>query len=155
MSRSVWKHNASGRTERRQKSRKRRSFVMLERYMIMSTAWRSLSGEAIAAFVELSNRYNGTNNGSLHLSTRELALIRNCSQRTAAGALSELARKGFVEAVKPSGFNVKDRRRQAAEYRLTMHHCDVTRAPPSKAFMRWQPEEKTFHGAKIYALRSN
>ena len=62
---------------------------------------------------------------------------------------------GFVEVVKPSGFNVKDRRRQAAEYRLTMHHCDVTRAPPSKAFMRWQPEEKTFHGAKIYALRSN
>ena len=112
MSRSVWKHNASGRTERRQKSRKRRSFVMLERYMIMSTAWRSLSGEAIAAFVELSNRYNGTNNGSLHLSTRELALIRNCSQRTAAGAMSELVRKGFVEVVKPSGFNVKDRRRQ-------------------------------------------
>jgi hypothetical protein len=145
MSKGAFKHNASGRTVRRQSSRKRRSFVMLERYMIASAAWRSLSGEAIAAFVELSNRYNGTNNGRLHLSSRELAVIRNGSRRTGTRAMSELVRKGFVEMVKASGFNVKDRRRQAAEYRLTMYHCDATREPPSKAFMRWQPEAPRKH----------
>jgi hypothetical protein len=135
---------------------------MLERYMIRSAAWCSLSGDAIAAFVELSNRYDGLNNGRLHLSSRELAVIRNWSQRTGARAMSELVRKGFVEVVKASGFNVKDRRRQATEYRLTMHHCDVTRTPPSKAFMRWQPEaaEKHFteppvahHGAASGSVR--
>ena len=148
MSRSVWKNNASGRTVRRQKPKKR-SFVMLERYMIASAAWRSLSGEAIAAFVELSNRYNGTNNGRLHLSSRELAVIRRYSRVTGTRAMSELLRKGFIEMVKASGFNVKDRRRQAAEYRLTMHHCDVTRAPPSKAFMQWQPPEKHFAASPV------
>ena len=113
---------------------------MLERYMITSPAWRSLSGEAIAAFIELSYRYNGLNNGTLHLSARELAQIRNHSRQAAQRAMSELVRKGFVEVAKPSGFSVKDRRRQAAEYRLTMFHCDATRQPPSKAFMHWQPD---------------
>ena len=150
MSTSVWKKNGSGRTVRRQRPRKR-SFVMLERYMITSPAWRSLSGDAIAAFIELANRNTGLNNGTLHLSARELAVIRNCSRQTGTNIINELIRKGFIEVVKVSGFNVKDRRRQAAEYRLTMHHCDATRSPPSKAFMRWQPEapRKAFHGPKI------
>ena len=59
MSRSVWKTTPAAGPNGGRRPRKRRSFVMLERYMIMSPAWRSLSGDAIAAFIELSNRYNG------------------------------------------------------------------------------------------------
>jgi DNA-binding transcriptional regulator YhcF (GntR family) len=113
---------------------------MLPKWMLVCTAWRLLSGEAIAAYIELARRYNGTNNGQMHLSVRELAALRVCSKDTAARAIRELVHRGFIEIVRTSGFNVKDRKRQAAEYRLTVFHCDVSRQPPSKQFMKWQPE---------------
>ena len=139
MSNSVWKHSASGRTVRRKKS-KSPPFVMLPKYMIQSAAWCWLSGTAMAGYVELGRRYDGTNNGKLHLSARELGALRHCSQDTAARGLRELVAKGFVDVVKSSGFNIKDRTAQAAEYRLTLYHCNVTRQPPSKAFTKWRPE---------------
>jgi Helix-turn-helix domain len=139
MSKGVWKHSPSGRTVRRKKS-KSPPFVQIPKYMITSAAWRSLSGSAMAAYLELFRRYNGTNNGQLHLSVREFAELYGRSQDTAAKALRELVDKGFIEIVRLSGFNLKDRRRQATEYRLSLHVCDVTRKLPSKAFMHWRPE---------------
>jgi hypothetical protein len=136
---SVWKHGANGQTVRRRKSN-RSPFVMLPKWMLASAAWRSLSGEAVAAYIELARRYNGSNNGTLHLSAREFAALRGSCKDTAARALRELIEKGFIEIVQASGFSVKDRKRQATEYRLTPFYCDVTRQPASKAFMKWQPE---------------
>jgi hypothetical protein len=142
MSKSVFKNLPSGKTVRRKRTGKHPPFVMLQKYMITSRAWRSLPGEAIAAYVELVRRYDGMNNGTLHLSARELAALRpRISRQTATRAIRTLVEKGFVEIVRASGFNVKDRKRQAAEYRLTHLPCDVTRQPPSKAFMKWQPSE--------------
>jgi hypothetical protein len=137
MTKSVWKRSASGRTVRR-KNGKSPPFVMLPKYMITSAAWCSLSGIAMAAYVELGRRYDGTNNGRLHLSAGELSVLRRCSKDTAARGLRELVEKGFADVVKASGFNIKDRTAQAAEYRLTLFHCDVTRHLPSKEFMKWQ-----------------
>jgi hypothetical protein len=133
---SKWRNRPDGKTVRRNKP-KSKPFVMLPWWMIDSPAWRSLSGEEIAAFVELSRVYNGFNNGSLAMPTRRLARIRNRSKDTAARSIRGLLDKGFIEIVRASGFNVKTR--LAAEYRLTMFHCDVTRQPPSKAFMKWRP----------------
>jgi hypothetical protein len=129
MSTSVWKNTPSGRTVRRNPKKQTKPFVMLPKYMIRSDAWQALSGGAVAAYVELACRYDGLNNGRLHLSCREQAESRHCS-------------------------SVKDRKRQAAEYRLTGFHCDVTRQPPSKAFMKWHPEKHfTVHpGAQHGAL---
>jgi hypothetical protein len=144
MTHSAWKHSPSGRTVRRKKS-KAPSFVMMPKYLLACRAWRSLSGIAMAAYLELGRRYTGTNNGQLHLSARELSELYNCSKDTAARGLRELLDKGFIEIVRPSGFSLKDRRRQAAEYRLTMHVCDVTQKLPSKAFMRWSEPSETAH----------
>ena len=139
MTHSVWSRAPSGRTVRRKKGRgKSEPFVSLPKWMVMSPAWHSLSGHAMAAFVEFGRIYNGANNGSLALSTRTLARIRGCSLDTAARAIRELLEKGFVEIVRASGFNVKSR--LAAEYRMTLYRCDVTNASPSKAFMQWRPE---------------
>jgi hypothetical protein len=135
MSTSVWKNTPSGKTVRRRPKKQTKPFVMLQKYMIRSDAWRSLSAGAVAAYVELACRYDGLNNGRLHLSAREQAAARNCSHRAAANYMNELIEKGFVEIVRASGFNMKDRRRQATEYRLTAFHCNVTGEPPSKAFM--------------------
>jgi hypothetical protein len=54
----AWKQRPDGKTVRRHKS-KALPFVMVPKYMIQSIAWRSLSGGAIAAFIELSLLYNG------------------------------------------------------------------------------------------------
>jgi DNA-binding transcriptional regulator YhcF (GntR family) len=105
---------------------------------VTSPASRSLSGLAVIAFVEFSRRYNGNNNGTLHLSARELAELHHCSKNTAANAIRELIDKGFIEVVKASGFNVKDKKCQATEYRVTLFFCDAKQQPASKAFMQWK-----------------
>jgi hypothetical protein len=138
MSHSVYRLTPDGRTMRRRKSKTRGGFVQLPKYMVTSLAWRSLSGLAVIAFVELSRRYSGNNNGTLHLSARELAELHHCSKTSAWRAICELAEKGFIEVVTASGFSVKDKKRQAAEYRLTLFPCDVAQQPASRAFMQWQ-----------------
>jgi hypothetical protein len=137
MSHSVYRLTPDGRTMHRRKPKTRGGFVQIPKYMVTSPAWRSLSGLAVIAFVELSRRYSGNNNGTLHLSARELAELHHCSKTTAARAMHELVEKGFIEIVKASGFSIKDKARQAAEYRITLFPCDVARQPPSKAFMKW------------------
>jgi hypothetical protein len=140
MSTSVQKNTASSGTWRQNPKKQTKPFIMLPKYMIKSDAWRALPAGSVAAYVELACRYDGMNNGRLHLSCREQATARHCSARRAATYMNHLIEKGFVEIVRASGFNIKDRKRQATEFRLTAFRCDVTRQLPSKAFLRWRPE---------------
>ncbi len=116
---------------------KLQSFVAIERYVMKSEAWRSLSANARAALVELLYFYTGANNGSLAMSARTLSVRIGVSKATAARVLEELQDRGFIEPVRPGGFNVKSGRRRSTEWRVTWHFCDVTRESPSKNFMRW------------------
>jgi DNA-binding transcriptional regulator YhcF (GntR family) len=111
--------------------------------MVDLPVWHSLSPRAVVAYLELARRFNGTNNGTLHLSVRELARAWNWSTASAARAIEELVDKGFIEITCNSGFNLKDRKRQATEYRLTVLFCDLTRQPASKTFTKWKPERLT------------
>ena len=139
MSRSLYARASSGRTKRR-KSRHGPPFIQLFHWMVDLPAWHSLSPRAVVAYLELARRYNGSNNGWLHLSVRELAHAWNWSSASAGRAIEELVNKGFVEITCASGFNLKNRKRQAAEYRLTVLFCDRTRQPASKDFTKWKPE---------------
>lgn len=127
------KHNSKGRSRRQLTS-----FVALERYMLRSPAWKSLSPPAKCAFIELGNLYDGTNNGRIALSARSLADLLSLSRATATRALQDLAERGFIEAVRPGGFNVKSGTRRSTEWRLTTYRCDVTGERACKTFMRWQ-----------------
>jgi DNA-binding transcriptional regulator YhcF (GntR family) len=142
MSRSVYIHTASGRTKRRKRSGGPR-FVQLFHWMLDLPVWRSLSPRAVVAYLELARRYNGSNNGTLHLSVRELARAWNWSKASAARAIEELVDKGFIEITRNGGFNLKDRKRQATEYRLTVLFCDLTRQSASKTFTKWKPTDET------------
>lgn len=113
-------------------------FVALERYLLDSAAWRFLTPVARAAYVEIAMLYRGDNNGRLVMSCRMLADGLGVSKDTASRALKRLIEVGLIEPVKKGAFSLKAR--HAAEYRLTAFRCDVTGAPPSKAFMRWRPE---------------
>jgi hypothetical protein len=114
---------------------------MLPHYLLGSAAWRSLSLAARAAFVEMLALYAPGLNGRLAMSARTLADRLSVSRATATRALQELTTKGFVEIVKPGGFNVKAGTARAAEWRLTLHKCDMTGASASQNFMRWKGEE--------------
>jgi hypothetical protein len=139
MSRSGFTRTASGKTKQRRKGNGFR-FIQLFHWMIGMPVWHSLSPRAVVAYLELAGRYDGTNNGSLHLSALELARAWNWSKTSAAEAIEELVEKGFIEITRASGFNVKDRKRQAAEYRLTVFFCNLTQQPGSRAFTKWAPE---------------
>lgn len=125
---------------RRFKRKGGRKFVMLDAYLLNSSAWNSLNVHAKVAYIELKRRYDGFNNGSIGLSCRELAATLNSSKDTAIRALDALAERGFIRKVRPSGFNIKNRR--ATEWRLTEYRCDVSGELPEKEFMRWMPEKK-------------
>lgn len=113
-------------------------FVALERYILKSPAWRSLDAVARAAYVEIAQAYNGSNNGRIVMSARMLADGLNVSKDTAARKIHILQERGFIERVKVGSFSMKVR--HAAEYRLAAFRCDVSGAPASKTFMRQQPE---------------
>ena len=113
-------------------------FVAIERYIMRSTAWRSLIPVARAVYSEVGFHYSGENNGRIVISVRGIAASLGVSKDTAARAMQALEERGFIEAVKRGAFNMK--RRHASEFRMTAFRCDVTGALPSKKFMTWKPQ---------------
>jgi DNA-binding transcriptional MocR family regulator len=126
------KHNHTGR------SKTSSHFVMLEHYLLNSRAWRSLSLAARCAFIEMARQYAPGRNGRIVMSARMLAETLPISRATAARALQDLESRGFIQAVRVGGFNMKAGLRRATEWRVTLHKCDVTNETASKAFLRWQ-----------------
>jgi len=126
------KHNKTGRRKTGP------PFVQLYRYMLESPAWRSLSPQARAVYIEVAALYNGSNNGSIGLGARAAAERANVNKDTATKCFRVLVERGFLEAVRAGAFNQNDCK--ATEWRLTTHKCDLTHQLPSKAFMRWSPE---------------
>lgn len=112
---------------------------MLPWYLLETSAWRSLSAQARAVYVQLGLRYRGANNGRLALSVRDAAAECRINKTTAARAFSELVERGFIELAQAGAFTFKTR--HAAEWRLTALPCDRTGAPAAKTFMRWRPSD--------------
>lgn len=83
--------------------------------MAQSSAWRSLSGPAVKVWIELRSRYNGSNNGRLHLSMGEACRLVGIGKSTAQRAFQELEQKGFIVKVRPGYFYG----RMATEYAVT------------------------------------
>ncbi len=113
-------------------------FVAIERYIMRSTAWRSLTPVARAVYSEVGYHYTGENNGRIVISVRGIAASLGISKDTAARALQVLEERGFIDMVKRGAFNMKQR--HASEFRMTAFKCDVTGTLPSKKFMKWKLE---------------
>jgi Helix-turn-helix domain len=113
-------------------------FIPIERYIMRSTAFRSLKPTARAAYLEVCFCCDGSNNGRIQMSARILAERLGVEKSTAARALKNLIEHGFIQVTRQSAFSVKTK--MCSEYRLTAFLCNVTGDLPSKEFMRWQPE---------------
>lgn len=101
-------------------------FVPLERYIMRSTAWRSLTPVARAVYSEVGFHFTGENNGRIVISVRGMAASLGISKDTAARTLQILEERGFIDIVKRGAFSMKQR--HASEYRITAFRCDVTGA---------------------------
>jgi DNA-binding IclR family transcriptional regulator len=132
----VKKHNLTGRSKRELSP-----FIALERYIKASAAWQSLSIPARCAYLEFLDIYDGNNNGRIAMSASSLAAKLPIGRATASRAISELEDRGFIEAVRRGGFNVKHGLRRATEWRLTRFHCQATGTPASRNFMRWHQDK--------------
>ena len=127
------KHDKTGRSKRTHSP-----FIALERYIKNSPAWQSLSLAARCTYLEFLDLYDGRNNGRLAMSANSLAAKLPIGRATANRAILQLESRGFIEAVKRGGFNIKLGQRRATEWRLTRYQCHVTGQPGLKPFMRWQ-----------------
>jgi hypothetical protein len=130
-----------GRDRHRVLAEKRvRRHVRLYHWMLESPAWQSLDAVCRALYVEMANRYQGSNNGRVIFSVREAASNLHISKATAARALGTLTDRGFVVPTMRGAFSLKVR--HATTWRLTEHYCDETGKEASKDFMRWRPENQ-------------
>src|SRR5262249_13421702 len=120
--------------------------VRLYHWLMRSTAWKSLPGLSRALYAELAKHYNGSNNGKIGYSLRQAAKDLKITPGTASRHFDILTNPGFIQPIRKGAFSLKER--HATEWRMTEFTCDVTNKPPTKDFMRWQPDQNLEHGVK-------
>lgn len=81
-------------------------FVRLEFYLLKSPAWLTMSPAAKALYIEINQRYNGINNGTISYAVREAAEIGLTRSRAARG-FDELRDRGFLKVARDASFNTK------------------------------------------------
>jgi hypothetical protein len=120
-------------------------YVPLPYAQLKSNAWRSLSGAAVKLLLELHTRYNGSNNGKLHLSMNEAAEILGMGKATVQRAYVELQEKGFLVLEHPGNWYS----RRAHDWRLTTKPSNVTKSKVT-ATMEWRnwSAQKTKRGSE-------
>ena len=120
--------NAKGRNRRRGK------FVRLGHAMVNSPAFQSLKGPALKYYIALRDRFNGMNNGTLHLSCDVASKTLHMSKGTVLNAQQELQEKGFIRMTQRGGF----RQRLATTWALTDERCS-TGAGATNDWKNWKP----------------
>lgn len=108
-------------------------FIPVSYPMAKSAAWRALSGTAVKVWIELRARYNGGNNGALHLSLDEAAQLLGLGKATVSRAYVDLVEKGFVVMTRPGHWYG----RQATLWRVTDRGTHGQ--PPTNDWKRWNP----------------
>ena len=113
-------------------------FIRLPHELFFSPAWRSLSCNARAAWLEVFGRYNGFNNGEIPLSCREVAISCGLGKTTAARAFDELINRGFLTIEEESAFNMKQKKSR----RWYMTHLDSDKRMATNRWKRWKLESE-------------
>lgn len=111
--------------------------VRLYHWLTRSLAWRALCTQSRAVYLELAQRFNGTNNGEISLSVREAAKLVHIAKDTASSCFHELEAKGFIRRNVCGSFNWK--RKHATTWILTEHAFGDQLA--TKDFASWTPEK--------------
>ena len=122
------------RADKKGRSKTEGRFLKLEHFMLKSAAWKSLTSQQRSIYIEIGQRYNGSNNGEISFSVRQAASEVNCSRDTASKALHVLEEKGFIRRNVCGSFDWKAR--HATTWILTIHPFKNNLA--TKEFMSWR-----------------
>ena len=118
------------------------TFVQFPKYMQDSFGYKLLvlhCAGALAIYIDLAMRYNGTNNGDISYSVREGKTRLGINPNTVGKYLKALERYGFIITTQKGSFNLK--KRHASTYELTMWDV-IGKHKAKKNFMRYKPTEK-------------
>jgi Helix-turn-helix domain len=119
---------------RHNKEPRKDRYFALHHYMLNTDAWKGLSANARAVYVQIGFRYDGFNNGRIAFSVRDAAKECGLAKDTASRALKELVDLGFIEETRHGGLSRKTR--IASEWRMTAFKCDLIGALKSCLFMK-------------------
>ena len=128
----------SGKPNKRGRSNRGERYVRLEHWLLTTAAWRALTSQARSVYVELEQRFNGSNNGEISFSVREASAAVNVAKDTASKVFHELEEKGFIRRHVCGSFDWK--MRHATTWILTKH--PMGDRPATKEFARWTPTNK-------------
>ena len=114
--------------------------VRLYHWFLETEAWKSLTGNQRAIYINIVARYRGpgSNNGRIPYSVREAAEDLHIGKSTAGRDLAVLQERGFLRVTTKGAFSWKHR--HATEWQLTEFPSDVSDEISTKEFARWKPE---------------
>jgi hypothetical protein len=129
-----------------QRNTAKEQYTPLPYAQLKSEAWRSLSGAAVKVWLELHTRYNGSNNGKVHLSLNEAAENLGLGKATVQRAFVELETKGFLKLEKRGNWYS----RRAHDWRLTTKpmHTAKGKDAATQDWHHWRRPRKTEHGSQ-------
>ena len=87
-------------------------FIQLFYWMFDTPAWKDLDAVSRAIYVELTARYNGSNNGRIAYSARQAAEELKISKDTAARGAERPPAHGFIVCEKRGAFPLQGATRQ-------------------------------------------
>jgi len=108
-------------------------YLMMNRYLLESQAWKSLNATARAVYVHMAMKYYGSNNGRIGYSVRAAAEELKIGLATASRALADLQYRGFIVPKKRGAFSLKVR--HASEWRLTVKHVTTNNVTADQAII--------------------
>lgn len=79
------------------------SFIQLPHYILRSTEFNSLNGNAVKLLLFLAAQFNGRNNGNLSMAKVDLVKAGWSSEATARRARDELCKKQFIRITRHGG----------------------------------------------------
>jgi ribosomal protein L28 len=89
---------------KRQNKKRFNNFIMVPRKILNLDEWKNLSPSAKILYIHLKARYNGSNNGSIHLHYSELTGIKGLSSHsTISKAFKELLDKAWIKRTRFGG----------------------------------------------------
>ena len=101
--------------------------------MLDTKAWLSLPAAAQAFYVRLRRRFNGINNGDIHMSQREAQRELHIRRGSIGRCEAALVERGFIVATSPP----RRRGRVATHWRLT--ELPMNDLPATRDFELWRP----------------
>jgi hypothetical protein len=119
-------------------------FAMLHRRHMQSPAWRALSVHAMALYPWLKLEWRGpraNNNGRIQMSVRQAAELVGCSRETAARALHDLQRKGWLIVTEKATLGAEGAAK-GNKYEITEIALPGDGARPRNLFHEWHPDRE-------------